>query len=63
MQQNFDVLPTEDIKPEFTISFNTSNSNSGLQLAINNTAMEGKVVELSWYGPNIVSLEFDFEKI
>jgi hypothetical protein len=55
--QNFNVVKGTDLKWKYTISFNTSGSGSGLQEALNNTAIEGKVVELSWYGPKIVSLE------
>ena len=55
--QKFNVKPRVDPESDFTISFNTSNTESGLQHAINNTAIEGKIIELSWYGPNKVSLE------
>jgi threonine dehydrogenase-like Zn-dependent dehydrogenase len=56
-QQNFSVLSGDDIKYDFTVSFNTSNSDAGLQQALDYTSIEGRVVELSWYGPKIVSLE------
>lgn len=57
IKQNFNVLSLSELKDNFTISFNTSNSESGLQLAIDQTSIEGKVVELSWYGPRNISLE------
>ena len=57
LNQNFDVRSKVDSQTDFTISFNTSNNETGLQQAINNTAIEGKIIELSWYGPKIVSLE------
>jgi threonine dehydrogenase-like Zn-dependent dehydrogenase len=56
-KQNFNVVKGTDLKWKYTISFNTSGSGSGLQEALNNTTIEGKVVELSWYGPKIISLE------
>jgi threonine dehydrogenase-like Zn-dependent dehydrogenase len=56
-KQNFNVISEADPKLEYTISYNTSGTESGLQQAINSTVPEGKVVELSWYGPKIVSLE------
>ena len=37
--------------------FHTSTSASGLQTAIDNSAFEGTIVELSWYGGNPISLE------
>ena len=56
-KQNFNVITDTDLKLKYTISFNTSGSGSGLQQAINNTAIDGKVIELSWYGQKKVSLE------
>lgn len=56
-KQNFNVITDADLKLKYTISFNTSGSGSGLQQAINNTAIDGKVIELSWYGQKKVSLE------
>jgi threonine dehydrogenase-like Zn-dependent dehydrogenase len=55
-KQNFNVVKRAELKSKYTISFNTSGSGSGLQDALNNTTIEGKVVELSWYGAKIVSL-------
>jgi threonine dehydrogenase-like Zn-dependent dehydrogenase len=54
---NFNIKSIADPESEFTISFNTSNTESGLQQAINKTGIEGKIIELSWYGPKIISLE------
>lgn len=56
-KQNFSVKSKTNPQSGFTISFNTSSTESGLQKAINNTVIDGKVIELSWYGPKIVSLE------
>jgi len=43
----FAELPKENI---FDLSFHTSGTNNGLQSALNGLGMEGKVIELSWYG-------------
>ncbi len=56
-KQNFNVVTGAHPKLKYTISYNTSGSGSGLQQALNNTAIEGKVVELSWFGQKTVSLE------
>jgi threonine dehydrogenase-like Zn-dependent dehydrogenase len=51
-----------DLPKDFTISYNTTGSESGLQIAINKVLHEGKVIELSWYGPRetTISLGGDF---
>ena len=41
---------------EFDISFNSSRSASGLQRAIDAVGMEGRIVELSWYGARPVKI-------
>ena len=41
----------------FDVAVNTSGSAAGLQLAMDSTAFEGTVVEASWYGSRLVSLE------
>ncbi len=56
----FQFLLPEDLELgaacEFETIFHTSASASGLQTAIDNTAFEGKVLEMSWYGNSTVSL-------
>ncbi len=55
-KQNYNVITGADPTLKYTISYNTSGTGPGLQQAINNTAIEGRVVDLSWYGQKKVSL-------
>ncbi|WKN31915.1 zinc-binding alcohol dehydrogenase [Porifericola rhodea] len=41
---------------EYDIAFHCSGSSAGLQHCIEHTGMEGKVVELSWYGEQAVNI-------
>jgi threonine dehydrogenase-like Zn-dependent dehydrogenase len=43
-------------KIEYDICFNVSSSEIGLQYCIDHTVIEGKIIELSWYGKTPVSL-------
>lgn len=45
-----------ELNSNYDISFNCSCSQDGLQLCIDKLAFEGKVMELSWYGKQPVSL-------
>lgn len=40
----------------FDIAFHTSATQEGLQMAIDCVGMEGRVVEMSWYGARPVTL-------
>ncbi|MFQ6607493.1 MAG: zinc-binding alcohol dehydrogenase [Fidelibacterota bacterium] len=42
---------------DFDLSFHTSGSEEGLQTAIDAVGIEGRVIELSWFGNQTVSLE------
>lgn len=57
----FTELPKKNI---FDLSFHTSGTNDGLQSAINGLGMEGKMIELSWYGikKSTISLGSDFHQ-
>lgn len=44
-------------KNEYSISYNVSADEKGLQYCINHGAIEGKIIELSWYGNQAVSLQ------
>ena len=51
-------FPTNPSKLEsFDISFHTSGTSDGMQTCINAVGMEGKIVELSWYGTKSVNLQ------
>lgn len=50
-------LATDYRKGYYHIVFHTSASSSGLQSAINALAFEGRCIELSWYGTQLVSLQ------
>ena len=42
---------------DFDYSFHTSGSSTGLQACIEAVGMEGKIIELSWYGTKSVQLQ------
>lgn len=46
----------KDIKAFYDVAFNTSTSESGLRLAMQKTVFEGKIIELSWYGSENISV-------
>ncbi|MCF8236669.1 MAG: zinc-binding alcohol dehydrogenase [Saprospiraceae bacterium] len=53
-----DVLAGEaDLAESYDLIFHTSASAEGLQFAIDHAGMEGRIVEMSWYGDQKVSLE------
>ena len=51
------VRSVDELDCEFDIAFNTSASESGLQVAIDKTVTNGRIVELSWYGPKRVTID------
>lgn len=54
----FRVLSTtKRVGSNYDVAFNTSSSSRGLQAGIDALGMEGKVVELSWYGSDSVNLK------
>lgn len=53
----FKVSDPQQIRQKFDVSFNVSSSAEGLQLCLDHTGKEGRVVELSWYGEQSVQLE------
>jgi len=54
-QMGFIVNPTT--LENFDCSFHTSGSSTGLQTCIEAVGMEGKIIELSWYGTKSVQLQ------
>ncbi len=54
-QMGFQVNPNK--LENFDYSFHTSGSSAGLQACIETVGMEGKVIELSWYGTKAVQLQ------
>lgn len=53
----FRVLSTtKRVGTGYDIAFNTSSSSRGLQICIDSLGYEGKVIELSWYGSDSVSI-------
>jgi threonine dehydrogenase-like Zn-dependent dehydrogenase len=49
------VLPKKS-EPLFDLSFHTSGTSEGLQTAVNSVSLEGRVIEVSWYGTQKVRL-------
>ena len=55
--QGFSVVRSNaKVDQNFDIVFNASGDEAGLQVAINSTITEGKIIELSWYGSMPISL-------
>ncbi|MEE9167061.1 MAG: zinc-binding alcohol dehydrogenase [Candidatus Neomarinimicrobiota bacterium] len=52
----FNAQVPEDVHPGFDVAFHTSGNGEGLQVAIDKTDFEGRVVEVSWYGSRSVAL-------
>lgn len=52
-----DANQTDNFGSEYSTIFNTSASQVGLQSAIDLAAIEGKIIEMSWFGSKKVSLE------
>ncbi|GEM_PF-866531 len=48
---------TINMSNEYDIIFNTTSSQEGLQLAIDNAGFESKIIELSWYGNTDLNLK------
>ncbi len=53
----FPAKHPSEIDEVFDLAFHTSATSPGLQLAVNQTGFEGKIVELSWYGTRNTVLE------
>ncbi len=60
-QMGFQVLPAETRPTDFDLAFHTSATGSGLQTALDAVGMEGRVVELSWYGARELKLQLGTE--
>lgn len=56
--QGFTVVESiMEINLDFDVAFNASASESGLQLAIDSTITDGKIIELSWYGSKHITVD------
>jgi threonine dehydrogenase-like Zn-dependent dehydrogenase len=55
-KMGFKTRKPEDIPGFFDLAINSSGNSDGLQLALDKVGIEGRVVELSWYGTQKVSL-------
>lgn len=49
--------PVERMRYDFDLAFHCSSSSQGLQSCIDHIGFEGKVIELSWYGEQAVSVQ------
>lgn len=55
-KMGFKACNPEKVSSNFDLAFDASRSSDGLQLAIDKVGCEGRIIELSWYGTNKVSL-------
>ena len=60
-KMGFWACPPDGLKGRFDLAFHASASASGLQLSLSSLGFEGRVVELSWYGTEPVSLNLGEE--
>ncbi len=56
-QLGFSQVVSQIDQSNFDLAFNASTAAAGLQKAIDVVGLEGKVIELSWYGQNKVELQ------
>jgi threonine dehydrogenase-like Zn-dependent dehydrogenase len=55
------IIETKKLTKDYTKTFNTTCSQSGLQMAIDQVLNEGTVTELSWFGPQKISLNLGLD--
>jgi len=55
-KMGFEACNPEKVSGNFDLAFHASGSSDGLQLAIDKVGCEGRIIELSWYGTDKVSL-------
>lgn len=55
-EHGFEVEDVDSLQNNFDLAFNSSASAIGLQIGIDKTGIEGKVIELSWHGSKPVSV-------
>lgn len=60
-KMGYTACAPEKLSGRFDVVFHASASAAGLQLALASSAFEGQVIELSWYGTEIVSLPLGLE--
>ena len=53
--------PEEIIPASYDVAFNTSGHESGLQQCIDAVGLEGKIIEMSWYGNKSVNLRLGYD--
>ncbi len=52
----FALIDSEDLSQEFTLAFHSSGSGNGLQSCIHRMELEGRIIDLSWYGDQSINL-------
>lgn len=56
-EQGFSVVePSSELGHDFDVAFNSSADAAGLQMAIDSTITNGKIIELSWYGSKDITI-------
>ena len=60
-KMGFRACPPDGLKGRFDTAFHASASSAGLQLSLASLGFEGRVIELSWYGTEPVSLSLGEE--
>lgn len=56
-KMGFRAVPPNEVSPEFDVVFHSSGSGVGCQLGLDSLMLEGRMVELSWYGDKEVKLQ------
>lgn len=55
-KMGFKACDPGSVSGNFDLAFHASRSSDGLQLAVDRVGFEGRIIELSWYGTNKISL-------
>ncbi len=53
----FSIINKEEISNDYDLAFHTSGNGEGLQTALDSLGFEGRVIELSWYGTQSLSIQ------
>jgi threonine dehydrogenase-like Zn-dependent dehydrogenase len=55
-RMGFSTANAEELGADFDLAFHCSSHEAGLQTCIDKTGIEGKIIELSWYGNKAVTV-------
>jgi threonine dehydrogenase-like Zn-dependent dehydrogenase len=56
-QMGFSTITAASLPSDFDLAFHCSSHEQGLQTCIDNVGIEGKIIEMSWYGNKTVNIQ------